>query len=207
LKNIYLLGGGGHCRSCIDVIESTNLYRIVGIFDTSVNTNEMVGAYKYLGDDHEINKLITADDSALVCIGHIKSYVRRQELYNDLVRIGCDIPTIVSPHAYVGRRVDIGAGTIVMHGVVVNVGVSIGLNSIINSQALLEHDVTVGEHSHVSTGAIVNGGVTIGSGTFIGSGTVLHQGITIGSSCVVAAGSVVTESLEDYGWYPRRPES
>ncbi len=207
MKNIYLLGGGGHCRSCIDVIESTNLYRIGGIFDTSVNANEMVGAYKYLGDDNELNKWITADDSALVCIGHIKSYVRRQELYNDLVRIGCDIPTVVSPHAYVGRHVEIGAGTIVMHGVVVNVGVSIGSNSIINSQALLEHDVTVGEHSHVSTGAIVNGGVTIGSGTFIGSGTVLHQGITIGSSCVVAAGSVVTESLEDYGWYPRRTDS
>ncbi len=33
MKNIILLGGGGHCKSSIDVIEKENKFRIVGIFD------------------------------------------------------------------------------------------------------------------------------------------------------------------------------
>jgi hypothetical protein len=31
LKLILLLGGGGHCRACVDVIEAEAKYQIVGI--------------------------------------------------------------------------------------------------------------------------------------------------------------------------------
>jgi len=33
MKPIILIGGGGHCLSCIDVIEQTGLYQIIGILD------------------------------------------------------------------------------------------------------------------------------------------------------------------------------
>ena len=33
MKKIILLGGGGHCKSCIDVIESEKKYTIKGIFE------------------------------------------------------------------------------------------------------------------------------------------------------------------------------
>jgi len=33
MKKIILLGGGGHCKSCIDVIENENIYKIAGIID------------------------------------------------------------------------------------------------------------------------------------------------------------------------------
>ncbi len=32
-EKIVLIGGGGHCRSAIDVIELTNKYEIIGIVD------------------------------------------------------------------------------------------------------------------------------------------------------------------------------
>ena len=33
MNNIILIGGGGHCRSAIDVIEQDSQFRIVGIID------------------------------------------------------------------------------------------------------------------------------------------------------------------------------
>ena len=33
MKKIILIGAGGHCRSCIDVIKSTERYLIVGIIN------------------------------------------------------------------------------------------------------------------------------------------------------------------------------
>jgi hypothetical protein len=33
MKKIILVGGGGHCKSCIDVIENENKYKIIGIID------------------------------------------------------------------------------------------------------------------------------------------------------------------------------
>ena len=32
-KNIILIGAGGHTTSCIDVIEATNKYKIIGLVD------------------------------------------------------------------------------------------------------------------------------------------------------------------------------
>ena len=32
-KNIILIGGGGHCKSCIDVIEAEDKFEIAGIVD------------------------------------------------------------------------------------------------------------------------------------------------------------------------------
>ena len=34
MKKIILIGGGGHCRSCIDVIESTKMFKIIGIINS-----------------------------------------------------------------------------------------------------------------------------------------------------------------------------
>ena len=48
MKNIILIGAGGHCKSCIDVIESEKKYKIVGLIDK--NKNSINKNYKILGD-------------------------------------------------------------------------------------------------------------------------------------------------------------
>ena len=40
-KKIILIGGGGHCKSCIDVIESNNMFDIAGIVENTGNWEEV----------------------------------------------------------------------------------------------------------------------------------------------------------------------
>ena len=35
-KPLILIGGGGHCKSCIEVIESTDEWEIKGILDQNI---------------------------------------------------------------------------------------------------------------------------------------------------------------------------
>ena len=37
-KSIVLIGGGGHCKACIDVIEVEGKYNIIGIIDVPENS-------------------------------------------------------------------------------------------------------------------------------------------------------------------------
>ena len=39
MKKIILIGGGGHCKSCIDVIESEKKYTIKGILEKKSKKN------------------------------------------------------------------------------------------------------------------------------------------------------------------------
>lgn len=191
--HIILVGGGGHCRSCIDVIEASGAYEIAGVVDRA-ELQEGVLGYRWLGKDTDLPALIAAHRHALVSIGQIGSAALRTRLFSELMSLGAAFPTIVSPNAAVSRHAEIGAGSIVMHGAIVNAGARIGRNVIINSRALVEHDAVIGDHSHISTAAVVNGGTSVGDGSFIGSGAVLMHGLSIGAGSVVGMGLSVRKS-------------
>jgi sugar O-acyltransferase (sialic acid O-acetyltransferase NeuD family) len=197
VKGLILVGGGGHCRSCIDVIEAGSTYAITGIVDRAPVLPDQLLGYTFLGTDALLPELVKLHRNALVSVGQINSPRPRMRLYTLLRSIDAILPTIVSPHGYVSRHAQVGEGTVVFHGAIVNAAGEVGKNCIINSRALIEHDALVGDHCHVSTGAIVNGGCNIGEGTFIGSGAVLHQGVRVGAACIIAAGAVVKADIPD----------
>ena len=51
MKKIVLVGGGGHCRSCVDVIEQQAEFEIVGVVDSMLPRDVEVMGYPVLGDD------------------------------------------------------------------------------------------------------------------------------------------------------------
>jgi sugar O-acyltransferase (sialic acid O-acetyltransferase NeuD family) len=199
-ESLVLIGGGGHCRSCIDVVESAG-FRIAGIIDRTGNT---IFNYPVLGDDDKIPSLVK-DHFFLVTVGQIKNPEIRKRIYEDVKQAGGKFHSIIASTAIVSKHSFVGEGTIVMHHCLVNAGVQVGANCIINSKALIEHDCTVADHTHISTAAIVNGGCNIGSGVFIGSHSVISQGITIADNVVIGAGSVVIKNISEPGTYAGNP--
>lgn len=195
MKPLLLVGGGGHCRSCIDVIETTGKFEIAGIVERNGVYKTESMAYPVLGNDDDLPRLVQQYCSALVTVGQIRSTGVRRRLFERLKGLDADLPAIVSTQAYVSRHAHISAGTIVMHSALINAYANIGENCIINSKALVEHDAIVGPHCHISTGVRLNGGVFIETGTFVGSGAVVREGIRIGINCVIGAGAVVLDDL------------
>lgn len=195
MRSLLLIGGGGHCRSCIDVIEASGTHMVAGYVDPNGSKESTNLGYSWLGDDHDLPQLIQRYKEVLITVGQVKSPDIRIELFTRLKAMGAVSPVLVSANAYVSRHAEILAGTIVMHGAVINASAYIAENSIINSQALVEHDVMVESHCHISTGAKLNGNVHIEAGSFIGSGAVIRHGVRIGERCVVGAGAVVLKDL------------
>ena len=195
MKPILLLGGGGHCRSCIDVIESTGDYRIVGIVQPQVEGQQPVLGYPIVGSDDDLPRLLADTPYALITVGQIKTPAIRIRLFERLIQHQAQLPRIVSAHAYCSRHAQIGAGTIVMHGALINANAVVGDNVIINSHALIEHDVQIGSHCHIATGARINGSTQIGTGCFIGSGAIVRQDVHIGAGSIIAAGQVVLNDV------------
>jgi sugar O-acyltransferase (sialic acid O-acetyltransferase NeuD family) len=190
---IILVGGGGHCVSCIDIIEQDGKFEIAGIVDANNSRNQVLG-YPVLGCDNDLPILRKSYQHALVTIGQIKSPVTRIKLYEQLTLLGFNLPIIISPRAYVSKHSVIGDGSIIMHDALINAQAEIGNNCIINTKALIEHDSTIGSHCHISTGAIINGGVTVGHGVFVGSNAVVRQSVQINEyffvrSCSLFAGA------------------
>lgn len=201
---VLLLGAGGHARACIDVIEEHGGYEIGGLIGRTEEVGLEVLGYPVVGADKDLIDLTREYRHVIVAAGQIKTPDLRIRLRDAAREAGYQFPTVVSPRAHVSQHAEIGEGTVVLHGAVVNAGARVGRNCIVNSMALVEHDVTVADHCHVSTGARVNSGVAIGSGTFIGSGAIVRQSLTIGSRCVVGMGQRVLRDCPDGCQVPRR---
>ena len=56
-KQIILIGAGGHCKSCIDVLESENKFEIIGILDLPNRFGQDILGYKIIGNDNDIPQL------------------------------------------------------------------------------------------------------------------------------------------------------
>jgi len=190
VKEILLIGGGGHCKSVIDVIEQEGKFHIVGIIDRPELLGQKTLQYKIIGTDNDLLKLRDKFTYALITVGQISSPDLRKKLYEQVLKAGFEIPHIVSPRAYVSAYATVASGTVIMHDAVINASATVGKNCIINTKAIIEHDVSIKDHCHISTGAIVNGEVTIGEGSFVGSSATTKQSISIEANSFIKAGSV-----------------
>jgi sugar O-acyltransferase (sialic acid O-acetyltransferase NeuD family) len=195
-KRLILIGGGGHCLSCIDVIESEDQYSISGILDTEDNVGMSILGYKIVGTDKEIPRYVREGCHFLITVGHIgnASLRIRIRIYEQILDHGGILATVVSPRAYIAKSSSIGNGSIIMHDALVNASSRIDENCIINTKALIEHDCHVEEHCHISTSAVINGGVVVGKQTFFGSNAVSKQGLVIDANSFVKANSCFVTS-------------
>lgn len=191
MKNLILIGAGGHAKSCIDVIESQGEYNIVGLIDFKEKVGESLLGYPIIDCDENLSKHIIETNYFLITLGQIKSAQRRKEIFEYAKSFGAKFATVISPRAYVSKHAKIGEGTIIMHDAFLNVGAEVGENCIINTKALLEHDVKVSSYCHISTGAILNGDVKVKDESFVGSNSTIVQGVEIPEKSFIKAGSLV----------------
>ncbi|MHC4593558.1 MAG: acetyltransferase [Planctomycetota bacterium] len=206
-ENIILVGGGGHCKSCIDVIEAESKFKVTGIVDKEEKRGQKVSGYEIIACDEDLPELVKDCKYFLITIGEIKGADKRAEKFEYLKRLGATFPTIVSPSAYVSMSASVDEGTIIMHRALVNTGAAIGKNCIVNTGAIIEHDVRIGNHCNISTGVVVNGECSVGERTFIGSNSTTLNNITVAKSTIIGTGSSVIKSINVSGTYVGNPAS
>ena len=185
---IILIGGGGHCRSVIDVIELEDRYKIAGIVVNDMPKGSKILNYEVIGRDDDLEMLYRKYKYAFIAVGHIKSNRIRVKLFQKLKEIGFVLPVIISPLAYVSKYADIAEGTVIMHHALVNANAKVGQNCIINTKALIEHNAVIEDNCHISTAAVVNGEAVVKENSFYGSNAVSKEGVQIEG--FIKAGSI-----------------
>ena len=191
---LLIIGGGGHARACIDVIEQEGRYEIYGILDGALldsGVRKVLG-YDILGGDEDLKRIFQDVQSAFIALGQIQSAAKRVNLYKTLRKTGYNLPSIISPLAYVARSATIQEGSIVMHHALINANATIGRACIINSKALIEHDCVVEDFCHISTASVINGNCTIGQESFLGTNMLLAH-----NTCIPSHSVLYHNTLED----------
>lgn len=192
---IFVFGASGHAKVVIDIIEKQGLYQVEFLVDDdpALRGSEFYG-YPVLGGKEELLSSLGRVKGGVVAIGSNKA---RRAVSGWLESQGVALVSCLHPSAQIGRGVEIGDGTVVMAGAVINPDARIGRNVIVNSRASIDHDCRVGDFAHIAPGTTLCGTVTVGEGTFVCAGSTVIPNLLIGRNAVIGAGSTVVRAVPD----------
>lgn len=191
-RKIVLIGGGGHCRSVLDVTLRINAFDEIVITDSGIPAGTQIMGCEVVGGDERLPQLFEEGFRyAFPAVGSIEDTDLRQTLFRRASKIGFLFPNLVDPSAVIGTDVTFGYGIFVGKQAVVNAGTVIEDMAIINTGAVIEHGCHIGSFSHISVGAALCGGVSVENGVFVGSHATAVQGTRIGRGSVIGAGALV----------------
>lgn len=186
---LLIIGSGGHAKSCIEIIENIQKFKIMGLIDSK--KNKTINKYKVIFSDNEIMKIKSISKNLVLGLGSVDNTNKRAEIFERYKKLGFNFPTIIAKGATVSKNSKIGKGTIIFNHVLINSGASIGENCIINNKTLIEHDVKIEDHAHISTNVTINGNCKIGEKAFLGSGTILKNNLVVSKKSFIKMGSVI----------------
>ena len=190
--NIIIVGGGGHGRVIIDIVEKSGQFNLLGILDAQLPLGANVFGYEVLGNDGDLVKLIVQRhvQGVVIAVGDnwMRSKVTRSIL---LAAPHLAFPNAIHPAAQIGRSVCLGHGNVVMAGAVINIGATIGNFCILNTNCSVDHDVILGDYVSFAPNSCAGGSVEVGDYSAVCLGSNIIDRIKIGSHTVIGAGSTV----------------
>ena len=204
-RDIVIMGGGSFIGNLINYIESMNEYNIVGYTDC-VDNGEFFGV-PYLGTDDVLPELFNKGvHCAALAIGNrLNNAQLKQKVFANLKEIGFELPVIKGQYVVVHKGVEIGEGTILRDGAIIQSNCHLGKCVMIGDRAIITHNTAIGDFSQVVSGCILGRNLTIGKSVFFGYGAVVTNDLKIVDGCIIGANSLVNKDCLVEGKYLGSP--
>jgi len=197
---IIIYGGGGHGKSCLDLLRALNVYRVVGFVDDGIPTAQQIMGLSVLGGSEILAELYAQGVRLAVnAVGGIGDLNPRIRVFGNLAEAGFASPTIVHPTAFVEPSATLAPGVQIFPHAYVGSEAQVGFGSIINTGAIVSHDCQLDEIVNISPGAILAGEVSIGRQALIGMGATINLMIKIGSGARIGNGATVKSDVPENG--------
>jgi len=199
-NKLFIIGASGHGKVIADIAQKMNKWKTIKFLDDNELVHSCMG-FKVVGKVADATKYKDEADF-FVAIGNNAT---RELIQEKLEAEKLTITKLIHPSAIIGTDVEIGYGTAIMAGVVINSSCKIGKGCIINTSCSLDHDNIIEDYVHISPGVNTAGTVRVGKGCWIGIGSVISNNVSICSGCNIGAGAVVIGDISIPGTYAGVP--
>jgi len=195
-KDLVIFGAGGFGRELHQIVEDLNenekVWNFLGFLDGDIGImGKEVHGFPILGDLEWLKK--HPQTYVVVSIGN--SGIRKKIVQRISEIAHARFASLIHPTAWLGNRVEIGMGTVLLAGALVSTDIKVGNHTILNRNGTIGHDVVIEDFVTISPSANITGSTHIGQGCELGAACTVVNGVSIGRWSIVGAGAVVTKDL------------
>jgi sugar O-acyltransferase (sialic acid O-acetyltransferase NeuD family) len=193
-RPLLLVGSGGFARESASAARGHPEWRVLGFCDDDPSRHgTLVDGLPVLGPAEFVHE--QPDAAVLLCVGSPRRPSSRAALAERLELPAERYATLVHAAASVAPGVELGAGTVLLAGVVVTSPQQVGAHVLVMPLTVLTHDDAVGDFVTLATRVALGGSVTVGRAAYMGAGSVVREDLTIGPGALVGMGSVVLHDV------------
>ena len=194
-EKLVIWGAGSTALIVADIIRLRDQYQVCGFLD-SVSPEragtEFCGA-SVLGGEEQLDGLLQQGVNHIICA--ISVGRARLKLTEVARGKGFQLATAIHPHSVIASGVPIGAGTIIMAGVVIMPGSRLGENVIISTCASVDHECIIADGAWINLGTHLGGRVIVEQAATVELGCIVAGRVRIGVDSLVGAGSLVLHDI------------
>jgi len=160
---IYIIGAGTLGRFIIDIVESTNQFRISGFFDDGYPEVKEICGYEIVGKINDMD--IHRAKNLIIGIGEPQY---RKRIYEEKSAQGYKFPTLIHKSAVLSKYCTIEDGVIVGPNSSILNGSIIRKGSCILSHVNINQDVVIEPYCLIGAGVVIGNNARIGEGCHVG---------------------------------------
>jgi sugar O-acyltransferase (sialic acid O-acetyltransferase NeuD family) len=192
MSKLVIIGYSGHAYVVIDAAEKTGLH--VDLYAEKEELTHNPFNLKYIGFEGDENFRVW--DIGYEFILGIGDNSIREKVTELIASKKEKLISVIHPSANISSYAEIGRGTFVAAGAMINPLVRIGKSVIINTGAIIEHECNISNYAHIAPGAVLAGNVKVGERSFIGANAVIKEGVEIGNDVVIGSGTVILKNVQ-----------
>ena len=80
LKKLIIIGAGGHSKTCLEVVQSSKIYKVIGFIDNKTKFDDFFKKFKIFSEN-KLNIVLKITKNVHIGIGQIKSPKLRINLF------------------------------------------------------------------------------------------------------------------------------
>ncbi|HEV7173546.1 NeuD/PglB/VioB family sugar acetyltransferase [Pedococcus sp.] len=193
-NGLVLVAAGGLALETAEAATAAGLEVAGCVDDDSTRWGTAAGGWlPVLGGVEEV--VLRGDAPLVLCAG--RGAVREQ-LAARLEVAGVDpgrYARVVHPSVAVPGSCSVGAGTVLLAGVVLTAAVTVGSHVVAMPKVTLTHDDVVGDFATLCAGVTLGGGVRVGRAAYLGMSCSVRERVTVGAGSILGMGAVVTRDV------------
>lgn len=191
LPSVLVVGAGGHGRVVASVAAAAGR-RVLGFLDDDPTlTGRQIDGFPVIGTSEDAERIVAAASDPVEAVVGIGDNRLRRSIAQ---RLRVPWATLIHPFSWVHSSAQLGPGTVVCAGTIVQPGAHVGAHVILNTSTGVEHDCVIGDYAHLAVSHVA-GAVVIEEGAFLGVGTKVIPQLRVGEWAIVGAGAVVIRDV------------
>jgi sugar O-acyltransferase (sialic acid O-acetyltransferase NeuD family) len=197
MKKIIIIGNEIGAKTLYGYLNNDDRYQVVAFsVDKEYITEKQLYGLPVIPIGDLISNYSTTIFSIVLGLGYKNLNRNREQMFVKIKEMGYAIETYIHPTAVILNDNNIGEGSMIFAGSVVEPFTKIGKNTLVWANCVIAHNAEVGDNCWIASQTIISGEARVCKNVFLGINCTICNNVTIADNNIIGASTLISKCTQ-----------